>query len=279
MHTAIIGGGLAGLTAAAYLARAGHAVTVFEKAQSIGGRARTERKQGFAFNFGPHALYRKGAGLRILRELGVNFSGKIAGTDNAFAIDNGTKNTMPGGFVSLLTTGLLNLSAKLEAAKLLASLPKLDAAAQDQLTVREWLAREVKQPQVNQLVQALFRVSTYANDPDRQSAGAALRQLQMALDGGVYYLDDGWQTLVTGLRAAAETAGATIQAEASVTAIERHAQGFALHRANGERCCRFSQRQRRARRMGEESDSRARRMSGFSVDALATTASTLRPRH
>jgi phytoene dehydrogenase-like protein len=235
MHTAIIGGGLAGLTAAAYLARAGQRVTVFEKAQTIGGRARTETKQGFAFNFGPHALYRKGAGVKTLRELGVNFSGKIAGTDNAFAIDGGTKHTMPGGFVSLLTTGLLNLPAKLEAAKLLANLPKLDAAAQDHLTVREWLAREIKQPKVQQLVQALFRVSTYANDPDRQSAGAALRQFQMALDGGVYYLDQGWQTLVQGLRAAAEEAGATIQAEASVTAIERHAPGFGLHLANGQR--------------------------------------------
>jgi phytoene dehydrogenase-like protein len=235
MHTAIIGGGLAGLTAAAYLARAGQRVTVFEKAHSIGGRARTETKQGFAFNFGPHALYRRGAGTKILRELGVAFSGKLAGTDNAFAIDGGMKHTMPGGFVSLLTTGLLNLPAKVEAAKLLANLPKLDAAAQDHLTVREWLAREIKQPKVRQLVQALFRVSTYANDPDRQSAGAALRPLQMALDGGVYYLDNGWQTLVTGLRAVAEQAGATIQVETNVTAIERHAQSFAIHFANGTR--------------------------------------------
>ena len=54
MTTAIIGGGIAGLTAAAYLARAGRRVTVFEKAQAIGGRARTEIKNGFAFNIGPH---------------------------------------------------------------------------------------------------------------------------------------------------------------------------------------------------------------------------------
>ncbi len=231
--TAIIGGGLAGLTAAAYLARAGQTVTVFEKAHSIGGRARTESKHGFAFNLGPHALYRQGAGVQILRELGVEFSGKIAGTDGAYAIDNGSKHTLPGGAVSLLTTSLLNLTAKMEAAKLLANFPKLDAQANDHLTVREWLAREVRQPKVQQLAQALFRLSSYANDPERQSAGAAIRQLQMGLDGGVYYLDHGWQTLVNGLRAVAEQAGATIQSDASVTAIERHKYEFAIQLAKG----------------------------------------------
>ena len=149
--TAIIGGGLAGLTAAAYLARAGQTVTVFEKAHSIGGRARTESKHGFAFNLGAHALYRKGAGVQILRELDVEFSGNIAGTDNAYAIDNGVPHTLPGGFVSLLTTSLLSLPAKLEAVKLLANFPHIDAATQDHLTVREWLNCEVKQSKVNQL--------------------------------------------------------------------------------------------------------------------------------
>ena len=234
MTTAIIGGGLAGLTAAAYLARAGRRVTVFEKAQAIGGRARTEIKHGFAFNIGPHALYRNGAGVPILNELGVEFSGKINGTDGAFAIDNGTKHTLPGGFVSLLTTGLLTLPAKLEAAKLLASLPSLNAADYDSLTVRAWLDRAVKQPKVQQLAQALFRVTSYANDPQRQGAGAAIRQLQIGLDGGVYYLDHGWQTLVNGLRAVAEQAGATIQNGTSVTTIERSTQGFVIQFANGQ---------------------------------------------
>ncbi|HEX4951636.1 MAG TPA: NAD(P)/FAD-dependent oxidoreductase [Blastocatellia bacterium] len=234
MNTAIVGGGIAGLTAAAYLARAGHTVTVLEKAHTPGGRARTETKQGFSFNFGPHALYRNGAGVKILAELGVEFTGKIAGTDGAYALDNGARHTLPGGFVSMLTTGLLNLPGKLEAAKLLAALPKLNAADYDDLTVREWLEQTVKHPKVQQLVQALFRVTTYANDPARQSAGAAIRQLQMGLSGGVYYLDYGWQTLVNGLRAVAEQAGAIIQTEASVAAVEPRAQGFDIQLANGK---------------------------------------------
>src|SRR5690348_10873067 len=38
----IVGGGLAGLSAAAYLARGGVAVTLFEKAAHLGGRAATQ---------------------------------------------------------------------------------------------------------------------------------------------------------------------------------------------------------------------------------------------
>jgi phytoene dehydrogenase-like protein len=116
----------------------------------------------------------------------------------------------------------------------LAALPKLNATDYDSITVREWLAQTVRQPKVQQLVQALFRVATYTNDPERQSAGAALRQFQMALSGGVYYLDNGWQTLVSGLRAVAEQAGAIIHNGVSVTAIERSAQGFVIQFANGQ---------------------------------------------
>src|SRR5262249_57979689 len=55
---AVVGGGLAGLAAAAYLGRAGRKVTLFERSRSLGGRAATHENGGFRFNIGPHALYR-----------------------------------------------------------------------------------------------------------------------------------------------------------------------------------------------------------------------------
>jgi phytoene dehydrogenase-like protein len=122
----------------------------------------------------------------------------------------------------------------MEAGRFLASLGKIDAQAQAHLTVREWLEREIHHPSVRQVVQALFRVSTYANDPDFQSAGAAIKQFQMGLEGGVYYLDGGWQTLVNGLRTTAEEAGARLRTEASVVTIEPRERGFLLQLVNGE---------------------------------------------
>src|SRR4051812_45333186 len=70
---AIVGGGLAGLSAAAYLARAGVAVTVFEKASNLGGRAATQSVDGYALNRGAHALY-VGPAVEVLRDLGVTFT-------------------------------------------------------------------------------------------------------------------------------------------------------------------------------------------------------------
>src|SRR6185436_1134073 len=91
----VIGGGLAGLTAAAYLARGGVEVTVFERARKLGGRAQTGNRQGFSFNLGPHALYRRGAAAAALRELGVTFTGKIPALSGAYAIRQGVKQTLP----------------------------------------------------------------------------------------------------------------------------------------------------------------------------------------
>lgn len=123
----VVGGGLAGLTAAALLARAGRAVTLYESSQTLGGRARTQEEEGYLFNFGPHALYRGGQAEATLRELGVQPSGgapRLVG----YALDHGARHRFPAGMASLLTTGLLGLGAKAEVAVFLARLPRLDAA-------------------------------------------------------------------------------------------------------------------------------------------------------
>ena len=49
----IIGSGFAGLSAACFMAKAGHDVTVFEKNDTIGGRARAFSTEGFTFDMGP----------------------------------------------------------------------------------------------------------------------------------------------------------------------------------------------------------------------------------
>jgi phytoene desaturase len=49
----IIGSGFSALSAACYLAKSGHHVTIFEKNDSIGGRARQLKIAGFTFDMGP----------------------------------------------------------------------------------------------------------------------------------------------------------------------------------------------------------------------------------
>lgn len=50
---AIVGSGFSSLAAAAYLAKEGHEVTVYEKNSTVGGRARQLKRDGFTFDIGP----------------------------------------------------------------------------------------------------------------------------------------------------------------------------------------------------------------------------------
>ncbi|HET6407159.1 MAG TPA: FAD-dependent oxidoreductase, partial [Chthoniobacteraceae bacterium] len=50
---AVIGGGLAGLTAAVIAARAGRTVVLLEMGPHFGGRATTQDVDGYEFNQGP----------------------------------------------------------------------------------------------------------------------------------------------------------------------------------------------------------------------------------
>ena len=77
-------------------------------------------------------------------------------------------------------------------------------------------------------------MSTYSDDADRMSAGAALDQLKLALEGNVWYLDGGWQTLVNGLRDQAIAHGAKLRTGARVNSVRSDADGVTVQLASGE---------------------------------------------
>ena len=139
----VIGGGLAGLASATYLGRAGKSVILLEKASAEGGRARTETKSGFHLNYGAHALFVAGEGRKILKELGIEFHGAKPAIAGGYMIDRGVKHTLPVGFLSLLTSGLFGIQAKLEVARFLSGVDSFDTAPWQGVTIREWLDRGV----------------------------------------------------------------------------------------------------------------------------------------
>ena len=219
----IVGAGLAGLTAAAFAARSGARVTVLERTEEIGGRAATHDEDGFRFNVGPHALYNGGPSTDAFAELAVPLSGRRPPASGGLAYDRGGLHALPGGFVSLLMTDLLSLAGKLELARVLGSLGKIDAPSLGSITLREWLDASFRDRTVRALVEALMRLTAYANDPTHSSAAASVAQLQAGLAKGVLYLDGGWRTLADGLRNAAQKAGAQIRTGSRVTAVRTFA--------------------------------------------------------
>jgi phytoene dehydrogenase-like protein len=93
------------------------------------------------------------------------------------------------------------------------------------LTIREWMDRNLTHAEVKEFLLAAFRLATYANAPHLMSAGTAIEQLQKAFDKSVLYLDGGWQTLVDGLREAATRAGVVIETAVKVESIIRDTNG------------------------------------------------------
>lgn len=216
----VIGGGIGGLAAAAYLARAGRRVRVYERARALGGRARSTRAGDFTLNFGPHALYARGAGRDVLAELGVSCQGGTPAGAGSYAIRAGRAHTMPAGLVSLMTTGLFSLGDKLAVARVLSALPRLDPEPYRGKPLRAWVEASARSREVREFLYAMARVATYANAPDLADAGAAIEQIQRAL-GGVVYLHGGWQTLVDGLRDAALAAGAEIATGVRIDSLDQ----------------------------------------------------------
>ncbi|TBL81041.1 phytoene desaturase family protein [Paenibacillus thalictri] len=222
---AVVGGGMAGLTAAVYAAKAGKRTVVLEKQERLGGRAMTNRKQGAYFNLGGHALF-DGDALATFRELGVRLQGNRPSID-AYGIWKDKLNVLPTGIGSLLATPLLTWRGKMEFALWLAKFGRLDTQAYDRISLREWLEAGVQDPMVRNIMYSLLRTASYVAAPDLQAAGPVLRHLKNAMRG-VLYLDRGWGAMIDELRRLAAAHGVRIMTGSQAVSVE-HIGGVASH--------------------------------------------------
>jgi phytoene dehydrogenase-like protein len=226
----VVGGGMAGLTAACYLARAQMEVTVIEKASYLGGRAATQEFDGFRFNRGGHALYSGGAASRILEELGVSYDYGIP--KRTFVMQGGKLSPFTADPLGFLRTNVLNVGDKLALLRLFVTLGAAKPRALANTSVQGWLDHNIRRPQLRRLMTALARTFVYSTALDLVSAELFVEKLQRALRHPVHYVDGGWRTLVDGLRAVAERAGARIVSNVQVESVEisnGHARSVRLH--------------------------------------------------
>lgn len=220
----IIGGGLAGLTTAALLARSGKRVTLFERSsKEIGGRARSTEVDGFYFNQGPHALFLTDSTDSILKEIGITFTGGIAaGKGKTYLISSGKKRKVPGDYGSWLSSGKGDGSSVVsDEIQFFKSPTEMDFSQLEGVTVQEWLDKNIHNTNDAEIIKAILRLNTYGNDPEIQSIGSALRQIYVNSREGPMYVDGGWQILVDGLLTIAKNANARIVMEKKAISVKR----------------------------------------------------------
>jgi phytoene dehydrogenase-like protein len=211
----IVGGGIAGLIAAVELARARLKVRVFEAGNTFGGRARTRNADGFMLNQGPHALYEKGAFKRTLDRLGIAYSGGRALGGARQAIFDGRLHDLPVSAGTLMGTTLFGFRDKAQFARMFKA---IGDGATGEGSFATWLDGRGLRPRVRASLEALGRLTGYANGSDVVSAAALLDQIRLGLRGTLY-LDGGWASLVDGLVHAAHAVGAELYAGARVERV------------------------------------------------------------
>lgn len=227
-HTVIIGGGLAGLSAAVLLANAGKKVAVYEQSKHWGGRALTHEKDRFYFNLGPRGLYRAGSAFKLMESLGITLQGKLPTLNHhAKALYQGDLYTYTTTPRAMLTTKLMTVGEKVKLAHAFVKLFRADCDALHNMSWQTWLDT-IPNVVVRAQLAAAGRLTTYAHDPINTSAGATIAQIRAGVTTNVLYLDDGWQQLIDALLAQAKAKGVALFLGEGAKGIDARDSGFAI---------------------------------------------------
>lgn len=217
----VVGGGLAGLCAASFAASAGARVALYEASLDLGGRARTRVKEGFCFNYGPHAFYRGEALDTALGDLGIVPRAKAPNLTAGYfyLVRDRTLHLAPFSASGLEQTTLYPAAAKPDVRAALARLGKSAPEVGRAVSAREAMEEFSPSSHVRELIFALSRVSSYIHDPDAADGAMHFAQLHRSSSKSVLYVDDGWNQLVSALAARAEAGGCLFGVGRRVTAI------------------------------------------------------------
>jgi phytoene dehydrogenase-like protein len=216
----VVGGGLAGLCAASFAARAWARVALYESSPDLGGRARTRLMEGFCFNYGPHALYRGGSLDIALRDQGVAPRGKVPNLTVGHFVRDRVLHIAPFSTSGLAETTLYSSGMKTEVGAAFAKFAKVAPEVVPGAIARQAVEEFSSSPHVRELISAMLRLTSYIHDPDAADGAALFAQLHQALSSSVIYVDDGWNQLVSALAVRAEAGGCLLGVGQRVTAIQ-----------------------------------------------------------
>ena len=207
MRVAIIGGGLAGLTAAAYLSESPAVEGVmFERSPQLGGRAFTYEKSGFTLNYGAHAIYGidRHTITRLEHELGLSFSSKSVDKRTVMYEKNNQIDEAPLDFINLVRTGLLSTLQKVRFAGEITAIITQISTLKNYETLGDYLAESDADEDVKELWEHLVCSNFFIAPEDaRKVSGQVISEYYQNLflsKRPVNYILGSWAVITNQLR-------------------------------------------------------------------------------
>jgi squalene-associated FAD-dependent desaturase len=247
MRAVVIGGGLAGITAAVALATGGHEVTLLEAKPRLGGATMSFTRDGLVIDTGQHVFLRCCTAYRgLLDRLGMAAQAPLQPRFDMTVLAPGKRaalrrrrvpaplHMLPAlfGYPFLTTAQRLRLGLAALAFK------RLDEAdpATDELRLGDWLGRHGQDERTRRVLWDLFSVSSLNVPGDDASLALAAVVVKTGLLGDADAADIGVPALSLGeLHGAAAVRllaklGATVRLQAKVAGIEPKGEGEFLVR-------------------------------------------------
>ncbi|QHS21627.1 protoporphyrinogen oxidase [Virgibacillus sp. MSP4-1] len=200
---AVIGGGIAGLTAAYYLQKEirthqlPYEVKLIEAGEELGGKIKTEKKDGFTIERGPDSfLARKTSAARLATEAGLEDELIRVSSGKSYILANGELHSMPkGSFMGIptqikpfVTSSLFSIPGKLRAAGDFV-LPK--GKPQEDQALGHFFRRRLGNEVVENMIEPLLS-GIYSGDVDKLSL--------MATFPNFYDMEQKYGSLIRGLQ-------------------------------------------------------------------------------
>jgi squalene-associated FAD-dependent desaturase len=237
VRATVIGGGLAGITAAVALGKAGHQVTLLEAKPRLGGATMSFTRDGLVIDTGQHVFLRCCTAYRgLLDRLGMTAHAPLQPRFDVTVLAPGKKAALKRRRIpaplhmlpALLGYPFLNTAERMRLALAALAFRRLDEkdAKTDELRLGDWLAAHGQDERTRRVLWDLFSVSSLNVPGDDASLALAAVVVKTGLLGDADAADIGVPTLSLGELHGSAAArllgklGATVRLQTKVTAIE-----------------------------------------------------------